>query len=276
MPDGDEPRLPGTEERRFDGYLHLAMQGRSVQFEPEFVVADGSAHWVRISYTPDIEPDGSVAGALGVVHDLTEAHSTVRRAAELELRMVMQHVPAPIAYVTHEEVYRHVNLATETWLRRRRDEIVGRRLDEVLPAKVCERVRGCLAATRAGERVFYESRFTWADGSEHCGRVSFAPDHDAQGAYRGAYVALTDLTEHKQIEEALAASERHFRPIADELAARHAARRGAAPHAGHTCTTSRAKATLSSASGTARSSSTRTAGPSRSFRWWRMSRSASR
>ena len=190
------------------------MQGRSVQFEREFVVADGSTHWVRISYTPDIEPDGSVAGALGVVHDLTQARSTTQREAELELHQVMQHVPTPIAYVTHEEVCRYANLAT---LRRRRDEIVGRRLDEVLPAKVCERVRGCLAATRAGERVFYESRFTWADGSAHYGRVSFAPDHDAQGAYRGAYVVLTDLTEHKQIEEALAASEKHFRLIIDGL-----------------------------------------------------------
>ncbi|CAG1015339.1 two-component system, sensor histidine kinase [Burkholderiaceae bacterium] len=206
-----------AEERRFDGYLRLAMQGRSVQFEREIVVADGSTHWVRISYTPDVEPDGSVAGVLGVVHDLSEAHSTAQRAAELELQLVMQHVPTPIAYVTHDEVYRYVNLATETWLRRRRDQIIGHRLDEVLPAEVCERVRGCLAATRAGERTFYESRFTWADGSAHHGRVSFAPDHDARGIYRGAYVVLTDLTEHKQIEEALAASEKHFRLIIDGL-----------------------------------------------------------
>ncbi|HJV96792.1 MAG TPA: PAS domain-containing protein, partial [Albitalea sp.] len=135
------------------------------------------------------------------------------------IRRLFDNVPTPIAYIDSDERYRHINLATETWLARPRDAILGQRMADVVPPEHHAYIRDCFARARAGEHVFYERKFVWADASEHWARVSFAPDHDAGGRLLGMFVVLTDLTDHKRIEEALAASEKHFRMIMDELPA---------------------------------------------------------
>jgi diguanylate cyclase (GGDEF)-like protein/PAS domain S-box-containing protein len=135
------------------------------------------------------------------------------------IRRLFDNVPTPIAYIDSDERYRHINLATETWLAKPRDAILGRRMTDVVPPEHHAYIRDCFARARAGEHVFYERKFVWADASVHWARVSFAPDHDAGGHLLGMFVVLTDLTDHKRIEDALAASEKHFRMIMDELPA---------------------------------------------------------
>jgi diguanylate cyclase (GGDEF)-like protein/PAS domain S-box-containing protein len=207
--------------QRWGGYLATALEGEPVHCEREFICADNDRRWGRVSYIPDIEADGSVAGTLAVIHDLTDTRETRQYGGhrERERPLTMDNVPAPIAYLTTQKVYSYINHAMETWVGKPRHAVVGHCMEDVVPAEQKADVRSCLARACLGERVFYEHRFAWADGSEHCARTSFAPDFDAEGRLLGIFVVLTDLTEHKQVEAALAAREKHFRMITDGLPA---------------------------------------------------------
>ena len=88
----------------------------------------------------------------------------------------------------------------------------GHRVDEVFPKEQAESMDVRLRKNFAGETVDYET--------EHNGRVYWtqqAPMKDSQGNVNNAIIMTIDITERKQVEEALKESERKFSLIFHKL-----------------------------------------------------------
>jgi two-component system CheB/CheR fusion protein len=70
--------------------MRRALAGQVVEYEDHLVYRDGGVRWVRASYTPDRDPDGTVRGVVVLVHDLSErkaAEEALREAAERTERL---------------------------------------------------------------------------------------------------------------------------------------------------------------------------------------------
>src|SRR6202040_4140310 len=89
--------------------------------------------YISAHYIPDAANDGTVRGYFTLVEDISERKRVEQalRQSEERLRLIADHLPALIAYIDCEEVYRFTNAAYTQWFEAA-DSIVGRPMQQVL------------------------------------------------------------------------------------------------------------------------------------------------
>lgn len=72
-------------------HFRQALAGQKIQFEAEAAYRLGARRWVHVSYSPHRRPDGSVAGVVAMVSDITprRAAEEARRAAEERMQLAI-------------------------------------------------------------------------------------------------------------------------------------------------------------------------------------------
>jgi len=100
----------------------------------------------------------------------------------------------------------------------RRDTLMGARILDFYPDDDKELLKRQLAARARGENTPYEISSVDRNGQRLFFQVSPQPLFDDDGAYSGSVAVLTNITELRQVEEALRRSETMFRSLADNLA----------------------------------------------------------
>jgi PAS domain S-box-containing protein len=154
-----------------------------------------------------------IALALRATIRPTEDRSAVEEVLlrkEQELRLLLDAVPALITHTDANERYLYVNRAMAQVYGLRPEEMLGRTRREIVGDAVHDYVRPYLERALSGERVSYQRT------NERTGRVlqlNLIPERDADGKVIGLYGLHTDITNIKQAQEALAASEARFRAL---------------------------------------------------------------
>jgi PAS domain S-box-containing protein len=143
----------------------------------------------------------SVTAALGrlAATAIATAELVERRTSELDL--VTDSVPALISYVDAEQRFRRVNRQYEETFGRKREDIVGRTVAEVVGPEHYKVAKPYLERAVRGERLTFDSRVRRQDGSLRDIEVSYAPDVSRDGTVRGIVVMVQDTTERKRAEE---------------------------------------------------------------------------
>jgi PAS domain S-box-containing protein len=103
------------------------------------------------------------------------------------------------------------NRSLEILTGRRREEVLGRALDDVFPAVFLEALRGSLVLGRPGEDEIshiYKLRLPTADGRNVMVNVSMAPFQVGSGERCGTILILDDVTARIRLEEQLQHSEK--------------------------------------------------------------------
>ena len=103
---------------------------------------------MTIRVVPDAAASGEVHGAfvlMNDIHGLKQAQEALR-ASEAELRLIMDNVPARVAYIDREFRFRFLNRHNEEWLSESRKELTGRRIDEVVGANAAAQIQPLLHA----------------------------------------------------------------------------------------------------------------------------------
>jgi PAS domain S-box-containing protein len=181
------------------------------------VPPDGRAPlWVEKRAAAIVVPGGGFGGFTGVAQDVTgryELQAAVR-ARELQLRVIIDAVPALIAYVDRDRRYGLVNRAYEEWFSGDREPLAGRRLEDVLGAGHFEVLRPHVESALAGERAEFETEVTHRDGTSRVLRASYVPDVDGDEVC-GFFVLVLDVTGDRRRERALADAEREARAAND-------------------------------------------------------------
>ncbi|HYQ17911.1 MAG TPA: PAS domain-containing protein, partial [Polyangiaceae bacterium] len=170
---------------------------------------EGQVLWLNFTYTPKRDAAGVAEGVLVAAADVTEqvlarqrteALAEAVRSSETELRLVTDAVPVLISFVTPDERYGMVNKAYERWFGVSTEELVGRKLEDVLGKPAYERMRPYVLRGLAGEHVSFEQHgVPYRLGGNKDVSVKFVPRYSASGDVDGYVALIEDITARRQL-----------------------------------------------------------------------------
>lgn len=182
-----------------------ALAGETLKFEKTLDFADGDTRRVQSEYVPDTDETGAVVGFFAILTDITERYEAerVRVEAAQQLQMISDAVPAQICFLDRDRRYIWVNQTTADWFATDVDKIVGRTTEQNYGAEFARKTQSHVDRVLAGERVEYETRYTFPDGKERDVDVSCIPNIHDDGQIDGYVLIAHDVTDYKRTEEEL-------------------------------------------------------------------------
>ena len=133
----------------------------------------------------------SAIAATSLYHADAQAEERHRRT------LLVDALPALIAYLDTGLRYREVNAAYENLFGMSADAIRGLHVSELLGESAYNETRADMEAALQGTRVWYEHDVTGGDGVTRAYRVNLVPHHDTGGAVQGLYLMVSDITEER-------------------------------------------------------------------------------
>ncbi|MCB1957975.1 MAG: PAS-domain containing protein [Rhodocyclaceae bacterium] len=134
--------------------------------------------------------------------EIDEIAGALRRS-ESRLRLIMDSIPALIAYVDADQHYQFANKGYADWFGLRAEQMVGRSIADVFGPETYVEIREHLAKAYQGDAVSYEySRRTNDRRTVHA-RSVVVPEMGSDGRVLGFFVLSIDITEQKASQAAL-------------------------------------------------------------------------
>jgi PAS domain S-box-containing protein len=183
---------------------------RSTRWEGDLAQTrrDGSTLVVASRWALQRDADGQPLAFLEINSDITarrRAEASLA-ASETQLRLVTDSAPVFLAHCDAEGRYRFVNRGYAERLGLRREEVIGRRIPEVLGAEAYASFRAYVERVLAGEPVEFEVEVPYQTIGPRWMHCAYVPERDAAGAVHGHIAVVTDVTARKRMETQLEAS----------------------------------------------------------------------
>lgn len=129
--------------------------------------------------------------------------------SENNIRIYTDNVPALIAYFDKERRYLFTNRAYEQAFGIDRNEVIGERVENVVPANVTHDRGPWMQRALNGERVSFEASLE-SNGSTRYMLVTYTPHFGANGSILGFFSLYQDITERRLAEIALKETNEHL------------------------------------------------------------------
>ena len=151
------------------------------------------------------DADGRLRGILCIVEDITDRQFAYEalRESEARLQAFTQHSPALMSLKDPEGCYRFVNERFLQRLSLPREQVIGRRDEQLFSGEEARAFAAHDAEVLAGGRAVQYELATHDGGGERFSVVSKFPVFDAAGAAVGVGAVATDITERRAAEQAL-------------------------------------------------------------------------
>ena len=195
--------FPHLREQGVDKLLRRALNGETVRStDIEYLIPKtGKRAWVVSVYSPHVNSDGEIIGVVGTVREITkrkEAEEALA-ASEAKWRSLVENAPNVILTVERDGRIIFIN---RTFSGRSREEVIARRVYEFVPAEYHDRIKtGIEKVFETGEAASFEVRAPGEYGSLWVANRVGPVKRDGQVV--AATIISTDVTEQKQMEEAL-------------------------------------------------------------------------
>lgn len=180
---------------------------------------DGTLSWINVSSVPLAEEADRPAGVVTTFGDITE-----RKNAEEEVRRYSQYLEnifaaSPLAVTVNDPsgiIIKCNQAALDLHGFSSKDEMLGVNLFTLVAEKEHKRVRGGLKETvEKGLIENIQLTMLHKDGHEFPGELSGSVIKDPSGRPTAFVAVIKDITERKKAEEALHASEEHYRVLVE-------------------------------------------------------------
>ncbi len=183
--------------------MHLALPegGLCCPLESALECVCVSGRALEIQYNP--MPNGSFVMSYVDVSDRKQAELALRES-EAKMRLITDALPALIAYVDHNQVYRFINKGYEDWFGLPKSAINGRPMRDVLGATLFDARSQYVERALSGEPSTFELQLPAPRRSIEYALATFVPHFAENGDVLGFFALIQDITESRRAERALA------------------------------------------------------------------------
>ena len=120
---------------------------------------------------------------------------------EARLKLLIDNLPALIAYVNAKEEFVLINRSFERALGESRAQIVGRKIIGIVGPKAYSRLQSGLETVLAGISARFEYYPERIDLKGRCFEINLVPEKESSGQVSGFYIMAIDLTQKKAAEK---------------------------------------------------------------------------
>ncbi len=135
---------------------------------------------------------------------------------EQRLKLITDSLPALISHLDREHRYQFVNQAYQDWYGHAPEAVIGRRAGDIFGQPAFAEVRPYLDRALQGERLSFETSMPQRGGLTRHAQVDLVPEFGPDDAVLGYYAMARDITELKQAQAALKASNAALERQVDE------------------------------------------------------------
>lgn len=203
--------LHPNDRERVRANLNNVVNSDDEYFRDEFRIVrrDGTIRWIEAKARVTRRDNGDATRVCGVNLDITERKESEERVrlSEYQLRVVTNAVPALISYVDRKERYRFVNHKYIEWFGRRPDDLIGKKVKDVVGAAAYRELKPRIDEALAGSETTFETALVYKNAGTRYVHVSLVPDVGIDGMVHGYYGLTHDLTDLKRSEDLLRSSE---------------------------------------------------------------------
>jgi len=206
-----DSRMPPDGVTRRVACIRAALRGQEGVLETETLGKDGQSFFVELRYLP-ITHTGK-PHVLAIARDITErkAAEAALRASEEQYRTIFEVATDSLQLLDAQCRVVDVNPAYERMYGRRRSDVVGKGLDDLVPEPFRAERLALVRRALAGEVAEVQTQGVRSDGTVFDLEVRTIPfQHRGQPHVLGI---ARDITERKRAEERLRASEEQYRAI---------------------------------------------------------------
>ncbi|WP_343729970.1 diguanylate cyclase [Duganella sp.] len=183
---------------------HMAKTRAPYQDTLRCVHPDGMIVWVSFKIAAMVV-DGKIYGFVGTVDDITHVRKSVMalRESEARLRTIADTLPAMVAYIDAQQVYRFHNVAYEREFNRTGTTVLGRTIRETMGDERYAFLEPYVLRALAGETLTFEEDDN-SDTTERTYEVVYIPQMDEEGvSVIGFHVMRQDITVQKREKQRL-------------------------------------------------------------------------
>jgi len=202
-------------------YLDQCLAGKQVRYQSWFNYPALGRRFMDVSYYPFFDVDGIISGVFAYIHDITDLHMAEEalRQSEERFRTVLDEMEESYYEVDIAGNFTFFNDALCRQLGYSREELMGMNYRVITTPDDAENIfktYNQIYLTGQPIRAF-TSKIVRKDGKTGLGEISVLPlrnDKDEIIGFRGI---AHDVTERKQMEEALTRSEERYRTVLEQM-----------------------------------------------------------
>lgn len=180
---------------------------------------DGSGIWVEDHGWYSLDSEGNVLFHEGIMRDITERKIAEEALKENEERFKMLYEKAPIGYQSLDENGNLIDV-NETWLELMgydKNEVIGCPFIQFLTPEYIDQVRNQFVAFKSNGKVHYELEMIKKDGSKIIIQLEGRIGHTSDGVFKQTHCVLSDITERRKAEKAIADERILLRTLIDNI-----------------------------------------------------------
>lgn len=180
---------------------------------------NGSGIWVEDHGWYSLDNNGEVLFHEGVIRDITERKMAEEELRESEERFKMLYEKAPVGYQSLDEIGHLIDI-NETWLELmgyHKNEVIGSWFGNFLTPEHAELFANRFHNFKANGNIHTEYEMVKKDGSIITIQIQGRIGHTADGKFKQTHCVLSDITEQRKAEKAIADERILLRTLIDNI-----------------------------------------------------------
>jgi PAS domain S-box-containing protein len=183
----------------------------SIEVKGEILNRHKEGHLIQIEGSANSihDENNNIVGYLGIQHDISERKLAEKalKESEHEFRNIFDNIGEGIGFVNPGEEFVLVNPAARRIFGETEGKLVGKNLREFLTDDEFLSIQNQTKIRKKGQKSSYEIEIQRSNGEKRSLVITAVPQSDSDGNFIGTLGIFRDITDRKEIEDALRASE---------------------------------------------------------------------